>query len=161
MKTSRLSAYDKSQLNEAISKERYANAFYLNLSNRMQANGWFGCQKYFKNEAEDEMKHYQIVADFMNDRGDCADIPMIPAIEFYPIGLMDTFTASLEIEEELGEFYETYYKETDCQYVKQRLLELIQIQRESISKYMDHISILNNCDNDPSALLLFDTNVNN
>jgi len=154
-----LSGFDKEQLNIAIGKELYASNLYKDLSNKLTAVGWFGSAKYFLKESADELEHYQMLADFMNDRNDVASIPSIPAMNKVVDGIYSAFELALKTEIDLSDFYEKFYSETDCEYVKQRLLEFLKIQRESIGSYSDMIARLDLCGSDRAALLQFDSSM--
>ncbi len=160
MKKSLLSTFDKKQINLSIAKELYASMLYKDVANKLQAIGYFGCQKYFLNESEDELKHYQMWIDYANDRMDLAEVPMIPAMSAKVTTIMDALTLALETEIELADFYEKFYDDTECYYTKQRLLEFLEIQRKSIGEFADLIAQLEIVGNEKSGLLIFDHEIN-
>lgn len=159
MKKSRLKNFDEKNLNDAIKQELYASLFYKNLANVMQSIGYFGCQKFFLEESSSELEHYQGLVDFVNDRGCLAKISALPEFNEKFDSLKSAFDKALEIEEELGDFYNTFYSETEDEYVKEFILKYIKIQRESVGEYLDLLSRLELCGEDKSALLLFDKEI--
>ena len=67
-------------LNEAVQAELYASHLYKHVANQLQRLGYLGAQKFFAGESADELEHYQKHADFLNDRGTVAKVPMLDAI---------------------------------------------------------------------------------
>jgi len=134
-----LSAEMKQLLQKSIESELYASNMYKHLANQLQRLGYFGGQKYFLNEAEQELKHYQILVDFINDRGDVAGMPKIDAINDRVSNLGDALDISYEIELDLGKQYKDFYdkaEEKDCT-IGQFLLQFIEIQRKSVGEVGD------------------------
>ena len=149
----------KKGLQTAVGHELYASNLYKSLANQMQRVGYFGTQSYFTKESADELVHYQILADYMNDRGDMADIPTIEAITDKATTIADALQISLEAEMDLGDFYQELYDKLedggDC-VTAQFLLQFIEIQRKSIGEVMDLITRLQRCGSNESAILEFD-----
>lgn len=150
----------KSFLIKAIGQELYAHNMYKNFANQMQAIGYFGTQKYFLKESEDELKHYQILADYINDRGDVAEIPSIPAQEDNPASLKEAFDMAYEIELSLEKFYVKGYDLVedelgDC-ITAQFLLQFLEIQRISVGEIKDILSMLKLAKEDSASLFLID-----
>ncbi|HET8686322.1 MAG TPA: ferritin-like domain-containing protein, partial [Methanosarcina sp.] len=81
MKTSLLKKAELSKITEAIGLEWAAAATYKYMSNVLKDMGYFGSATFFQNEGDEELKHYQLWADFVNDMGACADIPSLSAPE--------------------------------------------------------------------------------
>ena len=67
-------------LQDAVQVELQQSNLWKSLANQMQRLGYFGSQKYFLAESAEELTHYQMHVEFMNDMGDCADLPKIDAI---------------------------------------------------------------------------------
>ena len=67
----------KNLLCNAAKLELEASYMYKALSNEMQKLGYFGFQKYFLNESDDELKHYQNHVDYINDRNDIVELQRI------------------------------------------------------------------------------------
>lgn len=160
MKTNLLNTKTESALNEAIHAELYAANLYLHLSVQCQRIGLFGAAKYFKSEAGSEREHYQILADYMNDRGATAEIPLIEAMTDKVENLFDAVAIAYEVEVELGQKYEMWYEDVDVT-TKQRLLQFIETQRESVGEYGDLLARINLCKEeeggfDGCAILIID-----
>jgi ferritin len=131
----------KASLIKAIGHELYAHNLYRSLAAQMQAIGFFGTQKYFNSEAESELGHYQILVDYINDRGDVAEIPLVEAQKDKAKGLLDAFEIVYETEKSLLDFYVQFYesaedKMKDC-VTSQFLLQFIEIQRKAVGHYGD------------------------
>ena len=154
--TTLLSKYDKDQLTKAIGFELYASMLYKDIANKLQKIGYFGAQKHFLHESEEELEHYQRFADFCNDRLDVAQIPAIPAMSADVFSLQSAFEIALKTEKELGEFYEEFSNETDCAFVCQFLLQFLEIQRTSVGAYADILARIELCGGDKAALLMID-----
>lgn len=151
-----LSSTDKKMLQQAITHELTASSMYKQLGNCMQKSGYFGAQKYFLSESADELVHYQKIADFMNDRGDEAQVPAIPEQKGDIDELKEAFQTAFDAEVELDKFYQKSYKNSDDVSVQEFLLAFIKIQRKSVGEYMDLLATIERCENNPSALITFD-----
>lgn len=150
----------KAGLIKAIGHELYAHNLYKSLANQMQSLGFFGAQKYFLKESVDELGHYQILADYINDRGDVAEVPMIDKQSDKAKTLADAFEFSLEAEMDLEKFYVGLYEEAedkmeDC-VTAQFLLQFIEIQRKSVGEVKDILAMLKIAGSDAGALLIID-----
>lgn len=154
-----LKASDKKKLNEAVVKELTASNMYKYFSTCMQRKGYFGASAFFLNESNEELGHWKILADFMNDRGDEAEMGAISAVSYSSDGLKDVFEHAFEAEAELEEFYSEFYAESKDEVVKQFLLDFIEIQRKAVGEYGDFLATLERCENNPSALLIFDNSL--
>lgn len=156
MKKSLLSAPDRKKLNELVERELYAHNMYKYFSTCMQKHGYFGAQTYFLHESEEELKHWKMVADFMNDMGDEAEMPAIKKIDLSNENLIDLFNMAYEVEYDLLELYSDACMETKSAAVKQFLLEMVEIQRKSVGEYGDLIARLEIIGSEKSGLLTFD-----
>lgn len=161
MKQCLLSDSDKKMLNQAVEHELYASNFYKYAASCMQKQGYFGTQKFFEKESADELEHYYLIRDFMNDLGDEADMPQIQTVEFDKDAIMNIFLDAYTLEQDLGEFYKKAYKKTEDAFVQVFLHKLVNIQRKAIGEYGDLIARLKLCKEDPSALLIFDQELAN
>ena len=151
-----LNKADRAKLMEAVGLELHAAAKYKYFATCLQKKGYFGCQKYFNGEAEEELKHHRILTDFMNDRNDEADMPTVSAIDEDHEELLSAFMSAYDFELELEEFYCDFYSGTNDVTIQQFLLQFIEIQRKSVGEYGDLIARLELCGDDKSALLMFD-----
>ena len=88
-----LSGKMRKGLQDALHVELYQSNLWKSLANQLQKLGLFGTQKYFLAESAEELTHYQMIVEFMNDMGDCADVPKIDAIT----DKINTLGDSLEI----------------------------------------------------------------
>lgn len=145
-------------LREAVQSELYASNLYKHVANMLQRIGYFGAQKFFLGESADELTHYQKHADFLNDRGSVAMIPMIEAIQENITSLNDAIELAYETELQLGKDYERWYKAcADDVTVQQFLLEFLEIQRKSVGEYGDLLARLARAGSNEAALLMIDT----
>lgn len=152
-----LSANMKKWLQKSIESELYASNFYKHLANQLQRLGYFGSQAFYLNESADELKHYQIIVEFMNDMGDVAEVPKVDAIKDKVGSIGDSLELAYEIEMDLYEQYKQFYKiaeDEDCS-VGQFLLQFIEIQRLAIGEYGDLISKYKVAE-ETKEILLFD-----
>lgn len=157
MKKSLLSKPDRSKLNEAVGRELYAVNMYKYFATCTQKQGLFGAQAYFLRESDEEQKHWKMIADFMNDMGDEAEMPAIPAIDVEADSLMDLLNKAFEVESDLGDFYGEFCESTKDFYLKPFLLKMIDIQRKAIGEYGDLIARLSLIGTEKTGLLIFDS----
>lgn len=134
-----LSASMRKGLQDAIYIELYQSNLWKSLANQMQRLGYFGTQKYFLAESAEELTHYQMLVEFMNDMGDCADLPKIDAItdKVTDIGeaLELGYNTELDVYNQYKEFYQKAEDE-DC-VVGIFLQQFVNIQREAVGHYGD------------------------
>ena len=64
-------------LQEVLQIELYQGNLWKHTANHLQRLGFFGGQKYFLKESAEELTHYQIIVDFINDMGSVAEMPYI------------------------------------------------------------------------------------
>ena len=155
MKQVLIPEYCVEMFNEALYQEMYVSHLYHHVANHMQMMGYFGAQKFFLGESQDELTHFQKIVDFLNDIGEVAKMPSIPAMNEEVESLMGVLTMAYEQELELMNFYSDFYKtgEPVCQQI---LLEFIEIQRKAVGEYGDLIARLEIIKDDPCGLLMFD-----
>ena len=134
--SSLLSTEVRDWLQKSISSELYASHLYKSLANQLQRKGLFNIQKFFLGESADELKHYQILVDYMNDRNDCADLPTIPQILDRIIDAGDALRIAYETELNLLNQYIEFYEKAEDEYMDcitaQFLLQFIEIQRKAV-----------------------------
>lgn len=139
MVKSLLSKDMKNALQEALYLELYQSNLWKSLANQMQRAGLFGTQKYFLAESAEELTHYQMHVDFMNDMGDCADIPAIEAIKDKVDNIGDALELAYETELDVYNKYKEIYEKAedeDC-VVGQFLFQFLEIQRKAVGSYGD------------------------
>lgn len=159
MKKNLLSKEYYNKISEAAGRELYVSNLYKHLCNNLQQIGYFGSAEFFKHESEEELKHYQIWADFVNDRGTWLKVPQVPACTNEYKELKEVFQKYFEEEYKLGEFYNEWYMDCDDATIHQQLLTFIEIQRTSIGEAGDFLATIDACGDDRGALLLFDKKI--
>ena len=150
--------YDK--ITKAAELELSASSLYKHLCNQLQGIGYFGSAEYFKKESADELIHYQVWADFVNDRGSALMIPTVKGFTDKVTSLKDAFEMFYKKEYDLGEFYNEWYLECEDAAIHQQLISFVEIQRKSIGEAGDFLATLEMCGNEKGALLLFDKEIN-
>ena len=153
-----LSADTKKLLQKSIESELYASNLYKHIANQLQRLGYFGAQSYYAKESADELTHYQILVDYINDMGDVANVPSIPAISVKIESIEDALSAQYKAEYDLLQQYEEFYdkvEEKDC-ITAQFLLQFLEIQRKSVGEVGDLASRYNRCGKNEAAILEFD-----
>lgn len=144
-------------LSEAVQAELRVSNLYKHVSNQCKRIGLFGTAKYFKNESSEEIKHYELLADYLNDRGSVAFIPAIEGFSNSITSLENALTLAYNEELNLERRYAKWYStllSTDP-ITAQFLLQFLEIQRTSVGEYGDLLSRLKLA-TDGAAILLMD-----
>jgi ferritin len=139
MLKSLLSASMKKGLQKSLELELYQANLWKSFANQMQKLGFFGTQKYFLAESAEELTHYQMIVEFMNDMGDCADLPAIDAITEKVKTIGDALEIGYEMEMEVLNHYKKFYNEADeedCA-VGIFLQQFVTIQVQAVGHYGD------------------------
>jgi ferritin len=139
MLKSLLSPSMKKGLQASIEFELYQANLWKSFANQMQRLGYFGTQKYFLAESAEELTHYQIIVEFMNDMGDCADLPKIDAITDKVSNIGEALELGYEMEMEVLNHYKKFYHEADeedCA-VGIFLQQFVTIQVQAVGHYGD------------------------
>lgn len=134
-----LSASLKKGLQGALQVELYQSNLWKHLANQLQRLGYSGSQKYFLAESAEELTHYQIIVDFINDMGDVASVPAIEAINDKVASIGDALEIGYETELDVLNQYKKLYKqaeEEDCA-VGIFLQQFITIQVKAVGQYGD------------------------
>ena len=142
-------------LTDAIHSELFASHLYRHLANQMQRIGYFGASKYFRDEAGDELEHYQRHADYMNDRGSVGPVPALADASDAVGSLRDALLLAYDTELQLQADYARWFAAVDV-VTQQHLLQFIEIQRKSVGEYADLITRLDRAGDDPCGILLID-----
>ena len=142
-------------IQEAVYHELYTSHLYKHIANQMQRMGFFGASKFFREESAHELEHYQKLADYLNDVGYVAELPEIEDCDEKIDGLESALTLAYETESDLLNRYAKWYEAVDT-VTKQRLLEFIQVQRESCGALGDWLSLIARANGDECALLMID-----
>ncbi len=134
-----LSADMRDGLQKSIYWELYQSNLWKSLANQLQRLGLFGSQKYFLGESAEELTHYQIIVEFMNDMGDCADLPKIEAITDKVTCIGDALEIGYEIETDVYNHYKTLAKDAlkEDLAVYNFLQQFIDIQVKAVGAYGD------------------------
>lgn len=134
-----LSSSMKKGLQDAIHIELYQSNLWKSLANQLQKLGFFGSQKYFLAEAKEELEHYQIIVDFMNDMGDLAELPLIEAVKDKVESIGDALEIGYETEVDVLNQYKDLYEKAlkEDVTVAQFVLQFIEIQRKAVGLYGD------------------------
>lgn len=146
-------------LQDAIHEELYASQLYRHLSAQCQRVGLFGASKYFRKESKEELKHYEKIVAYLNDRGSVAESPAIEAITDQITSLQAALDTAYGAEVKLGGLYQQWYgaihgsDPTTAGF----LLEFLAIQARSIGELGDWKSRLTLAANDPAAILMIDS----
>jgi ferritin len=152
-----ISAECKKMLDEAIHSELYASNLYKHIANQLQRLGYFGASKFFLNESADELKHYQLHVEFLNDVGTVAKVPMIEAMNETIETFSDAIETGYETELELLNNYQGWYRDTaEDPIVQQFLLQFLEIQRISVGEYGDLLARIQLVNQDKAGMLLID-----
>jgi ferritin len=153
-----LSPSMKKGLQKAIYAELYQSNLWKHIANQLQRLGFFGGQKYFLAESAEELTHYQIFVDFINDMGDVADVPKIDAIEDEIDSIATALQVAYDMELDVYNQYKKLYEEADeedCA-VGIFLQQFVTIQLKAVGVYGDLISRYNRCGTNEAAILEFD-----
>jgi len=137
-----LSSSMKKGMQDAVYIELYQSNLWKSLANQLQRLGYFGSQKYFLAESAEELTHYQMHVEFMNDMGDCADLPKIDAITDKVEDIGDALEIGYNIELDVYKQYKDFYKKAEDEdvAVAQYILQFIEIQRKAVGHYGDLLS---------------------
>jgi ferritin len=134
-----LSPAMKKGMQDAVYIELYQSNLWKSLANQLQRLGLFGSQKYFLAESAEELTHYQMHVEFMNDMGDCADLPKIDAVTDKVTDIGDAleigYNTELDVYNQYKEFYDKAADEDVS--VAQYILQFIEIQRKAVGHYGD------------------------
>lgn len=153
-----LSPSMKKGLQKAIYAELYQSNLWKHIANNLQRLGYFGGQKYFLAESAEELTHYQIFVDFINDMGDVADVPKIDAIEDEIDSIATALQVAYDMELDVYNQYKKFYEEADKEdcAVGIFMQQFVTIQLKAVGAYGDLISRYNKCGTNEAAILEFD-----
>lgn len=134
-----LSPAMKKGMQDAIYMELYQSNLWKSLANQLQKLGLFGSQRYFLAESAEELTHYQMHVEFMNDMGDCADLPKIDAIKDKVTDIGDALEIGYNTELDFYNQYKDFYQQAEDEDVSvaQYVLQFIEIQRKAVGHYGD------------------------
>jgi ferritin len=129
----------KKGMQDAVYIELYQSNLWKSLANQLQRLGLFGSQKYFLAESAEELTHYQMHVEFMNDMGDCAELPKIDAIKDKVTDIGDALEIGYNTELDVYNQYKDFYQQAEDEDVSvaQYILQFIEIQRKAVGHYGD------------------------
>lgn len=158
MKKQLISKPLKATLDKLANLELYNSHLYKHLANLCQMMGYFGAQKHFLEEAEEEVKHYQAVVDFLNDAGVLADIGSIDAVKVTAKTLGDLLEAAYNQEVVTEEKYSDLANMCmgDDHVVFDFAIHVLQHQRKSVGEYGDLIARYETVKDNTSGILTID-----
>lgn len=161
MLKSLLSKDMKEGMQDAVQVELQQSSLWKSLANQMQRLGYFGSQKYFLAESAEELTHYQMHVEFMNDMGDCADLPKIDAINDKVKTIGDALEIGYEIELDVYNQYKDFYEKSASEdvVVAQYLLQFLEIQRKAVGHYGDLLAKYKVAE-ETKEILEFDQHIN-
>lgn len=161
MLKSLLSEDMKDGLQDAVQVELQQSNLWKSLANQMQKLGFFGSQKYFLNESAEELTHYQMHVEFMNDMGDCAELPKIDAIKDKVKNIGEALEIGYEIELDVYNQYKDFYELASKQdvVVAQYILQFLEIQRKAVGHYGDLLAKYKVAE-ETKEILEFDEHIN-
>jgi hypothetical protein len=151
----------KEGMQDAVQVELQQSSLWKSLANQMQRLGYFGSQKYFLAESAEELTHYQMHVEFMNDMGDCADLPKIDAINDKVKTIGDALEIGYEIELDVYNQYKDFYEKSASEdvVVAQYLLQFLEIQRKAVGHYGDLLAKYKVAE-ETKEILEFDEHIN-
>ena len=161
MLKSLLSMDMKEGMQDAVQVELQQSSLWKSLANQMQRLGYFGSQKYFLAESAEELTHYQMHVEFMNDMGDCADLPKIDAVNDKVKTIGDALEIGYEIELDVYNQYKDFYEKSASEdvVVAQYLLQFLEIQRKAVGHYGDLLAKYKVAE-ETKEILEFDQHIN-
>ena len=148
-------------LQDAVYTELYQSNLWKSLANQLQRLGYFGSQKYFLAESAEELTHYQMHVDFMNDMDDFTDLTKIDAIADKVTDIGDALEIGYNTELDVYNQYKDFYKKAEDEDVSvaQYLLQFIEIQRKAVGHYGDLLAKYKVAET-TKELLEFDQHIN-
>jgi ferritin len=151
----------KEGMQDAIQAELQQASLWKSLANQMQRLGYFGSQKYFLAESAEELTHYQMHVEFMNDMGDCADLPKIDSVNDKVKNIGDALEIGYEIELDVYNQYKEFYEKAEDEdvVVAQYLLQFLEIQRKAVGHYGDLLAKYKVAE-ETKEILEFDEHIN-
>jgi len=164
MKTLLISEAVKSSLDDLAKLELFNSYLYHQLSAHSQVYGYFGASKKFNAEAIEEVKHYQDVVDFINQRGGLVTAQPISMPMLTCTNLGEMLISAYEQEvltenayKQLGSLALSLSDHNTYQFVH----EVLEHQGESVGEYADLIARYSLTNGDACAILLIDQELGN
>lgn len=150
----------KELLDKSIASELYASNLYKHIAAQMQRAGYLGTQKFFEKESSEEIEHYYIIRNYINDMGGVAATPQVDAITDFVGGIGTALNLAYDTERTLlmqyQEVYESVEEEMKDCITAQFLLKFLEIQVKAVGMYGDLISRFEKA---PMDVLEFDEHI--
>lgn len=149
------------ELEKRINGELVAEHMYRCLALSAQNIGFFGFQKFFEKEAEAEKEHFKKLTDICNDYGFRPKVTVGLTDNYETETPMDWLKTAYGAELKLfTEYSELYNQCKDREPIlAEALLFFLKEQRTSVGEFGDLIARLELCENNPAALLQFDSEI--
>ena len=140
MKKPILKKADQDVVQSLSGEELYANRHYMYAASCSQKQQLLGFQKFYEEEAQDELRHWTMLRDLANDYGFELEMFSTKAVEFESDKPQDVLSISYDLEFGLLEKYEKAYEQVDSISLKIDLQKFIEIQRKSVGQFADLIA---------------------
>lgn len=143
MKKSLISESCLKKLNKALAYELGHFYLYTLLANKMQTYGYFGAQKYFLAESDEEKTHYQKHVDFINNLGAEAVLPQLTPETDKAETLYDAINIAYDNELDLLNYYKKIYKEevSENPEISEHLNFYLKTQVDAVGFYGDILAM--------------------
>jgi ferritin len=141
------------ELNKFGTFELTASHVYLYLSNKMQVMGFFGVEKFFLDESDDERKHFKKIQDFANNLNCELRVETLQSVNIKISSIKEALEVSYKMEKDLMNEYEKSASNNELS-LKVRLLlqEFLDFQVKATGEFSDLLNRLELTNN----MLLFD-----
>ncbi len=140
-----------------LADEYKAHIFYRNASNYCENAGYTKAAKYFSGEAQSELTHAEKIQTFLNNWGTKFSMPNVSTQPSYS-SLPELLRRAYDIEAEL---YTSYNANAGAAFTVDKsafnlLMELVDIQYESVAEYRTLLDKLNLYNSDATGIKLFE-----
>ncbi|MFT6835921.1 MAG: ferritin [Francisellaceae bacterium] len=149
-------------LNDQLNFEFYTSNVYLQMSAWAANEGLEGCSLFLAAHSKEELEHMYKLFDYINDRGNCAEVAQIPAPKSNFKNVVEMFdelyAQELEATSEINKLAALAFKEADLatfNFLQWFISE--QIEEEGLIRHIqDKIKLIGNM---PDANYLIDQEV--
>lgn len=150
-----LTPEEEKLLNKFGRLELTASHVYQHLANRMKSLAYFGAEAFFHSESADERKHYNKLAEFMNNLNCELSVDSLDSVTCDTANIGDALQMAYEMEVDLLEEYEKACMANISHKVKIFLQDYVNFQVSAVGEYGDLINRLKLTDN----MLVFDADM--
>lgn len=149
---------EEKALNKFGQFELTASNTYLFLSNRMKSLGYFGAEKFFKEESDSERAHYCKLEEFANNLGSELTVETIDKVNYEVSNISEALELAYQMEKDLLDAYETAANNSELSLKVVLLLQgYVEEQVASVGEYGDLLARLKLT----TDMLLFDKELGN